>query len=316
MSDSYYGRPIVKPHQWTPEIPAYFWIGGAAGAASVACVLARMRGAHDLARFHKRVAMAGVLAAPILLTLDLGVRHRFYKMFRVFKPTSPMSVGSWLLAAFGGSLTLSTLAELLGWDVPAVGAECVAALMGPAVTTYTAVLISNTATPIWHEAYGDLPFLFVASGIASSGALAVLLGPADQIGSARRSMLLGGLGVVGTMKAMEAKLGDLLAEPYKKGKSGAMQRAATGLQLGALAIGFFGRKNRFLGRVAAALTIASGVLERFTIFEAGKESARDPKYVVESQRAKLGTLSNELPQDHKEPQHREQAEHRVEYGTY
>ena len=42
-SQSYYGRPIVKPHVWKPYIAWYFWIGGAAGAASVECVCARMR---------------------------------------------------------------------------------------------------------------------------------------------------------------------------------------------------------------------------------------------------------------------------------
>ncbi|MGN6557807.1 MAG: NrfD/PsrC family molybdoenzyme membrane anchor subunit, partial [Solirubrobacterales bacterium] len=31
---SYYGRPIVKPPVWKPEIPFYFFFGGLAGASS------------------------------------------------------------------------------------------------------------------------------------------------------------------------------------------------------------------------------------------------------------------------------------------
>lgn len=310
MSDSYYGRPIVKPHQWKWEIPAYFWIGGTAGAASVACLLARLRGAHDLARFHKRVALAGALIAPVLLTSDLGVRHRFYKMFRVFKPTSPMNLGSWLLAAFGGALGASTVAELLGWNIVAIPGEALAAVLGPAVTSYTAVLIADTATPLWHQAHKELPFVFVASGIAASGAVAVLLGP-EEIGSARRAMLIGNAGVVASMKLMERSLGPLLAEPYKAGKSGAMQRASTVLGAAALGIGLLGRKNRVAGRVAAALTIASGILERFAIMKAGRESARDPRYVVESQ---SGALANQLPDHDEEREHGKEAEHRMQHS--
>jgi formate-dependent nitrite reductase membrane component NrfD len=284
-TESYYGRSIVKPHQWKPEIPLYFWVGGTAGAASVACVLARMRKAHGLARIHKRVALGGAMLAPILLTRDLGVPLRFYKMLRVFKPTSPMSVGSWILTAFGGMLTTSTLAELMGWKIVSSATEVLAALMGPAVSSYTAVLISNTATPIWHEAYGELPFVFVASGIAGAGALGVIFAQPHERGSARRAMLFGQLAVLGSMKYMQNSLGELLSEPYHKGKSGSLQRASTMLGMAALGLGIVGGKSRFLGRVAAGLTLASGLFERFAIMEAGKESARDPKYVVETQRA-------------------------------
>lgn len=293
--ESYYGRSIVKPHQWKPEIPLYFWVGGTAGAASAACVLARMRKAHGLATVYKRVALGGAMLAPILLTRDLGVPLRFYNMLRVFKPTSPMSVGSWILTAFGGTLATSTLAELMGWNIVSGATEALAALLGPALSSYTAVLISNTATPIWHEAHGELPFVFVASGIAGSGALGVMFAPPHERGSARRAMLLGELAVLGSMKLMEKSLGELLSEPYHKGKSGGLQRASTMLGMAALGLGLVGGKSRFFGRVAAGLTVASGLLERFAIMEAGKESARDPKYVVETQRPGVPALQQPSP---------------------
>ncbi|MGH7716708.1 MAG: NrfD/PsrC family molybdoenzyme membrane anchor subunit [Vulcanimicrobiaceae bacterium] len=285
MSASYYGRPIVKPHQWSPEIPVYFWIGGTSGAAAAAGIIARMRRQHDLARFYKRVALAGAMISPVLLTSDLGVRHRFYNMFRVFKPTSPMSVGSWLLTAFSGTVATSTMAELLNWNVTAIGTEAIAAILGPALTTYTAVLISNTATPIWHEARRELPFVFAASGVAGAGAVAVLFGPEGEAGSARRAMVWGGIALDLTMRSMRAGLGKTISEPYRIGNAGTLQTVSTLLGVCGAGIGILGRKNRAMSCVAASLTIAAGIFERFAILEAGKQSATDPKYVVESQRS-------------------------------
>ncbi|HEX3548964.1 MAG TPA: NrfD/PsrC family molybdoenzyme membrane anchor subunit, partial [Candidatus Elarobacter sp.] len=145
-TSSYYGRPVVKPHVWKPFIPWYFWIGGTAGAAAVQCIAARARGEHRLAVVYKRAALAGVLIAPPLLIADLGVPSRFLNMLRVFKPTSPMSVGSWILTFFGGAVTASTVAEYLGWERTSRGLEIVSALFGPPLTVYTAVLLADTAT--------------------------------------------------------------------------------------------------------------------------------------------------------------------------
>ena len=288
MNDSkqgYYGRPIVKPHEWKPEVPAYFWIGGTAGAAAVGTVLARMRGMHDLARIYKRTALAGLIVSPALLVSDLGVKHRFYNMLRVFKPTSPMSVGSWLLTMLGGMLTASTVAELLGIEWLSTATEIMAAPLGPAVASYTAVLISNTATPVWHEAYRELPFIFVSSAVGGAGAVGVLFGPEEERGPAHRAMIIGEIGKLLGVKAMQKGLGPVLSEPYRKGDAGMMEKSAMLTGLASLILAVAGRKNRAVSQAAAAFSIVSGVLERFTILEAGKQSAQDPKYVIEQQRA-------------------------------
>jgi formate-dependent nitrite reductase membrane component NrfD len=288
MNDSkqgYYGKPIVKPHEWRPEVPAYFWVGGTAGAATVGMVLARIRGMHDSARIYKRAALAGMLVSPALLISDLGVRHRFYNMLRVFKPTSPMSVGSWLLTMLGGMLTASTIAELLGLDWLSTATEVMAAPLGPAVASYTAVLIANTATPVWHEAYRELPFVFVSSGIGGAGAVGVLFGPEEERGPAQRAMILGDIGKLLGVKLMQRNLGRVLSEPYRKGRAGMLESAAMFSGLLALGFGIVGRKNRAASQAAAAFSLVSGILERYTIMEAGKQSAQDPKYVIEQQRA-------------------------------
>lgn len=288
MNDSkqgYYGKPIVKPHEWKPWVPAYFWVGGTAGAATVGTVLARMRGMHDLARIYKRTALAGMIISPIFLTIDLGVKHRFYNMFRVFKPTSPMSVGSWLLGMLGGTLTVSTIAELLGIEWLSTVTEIMAAPLGPAVASYTSVLISNTATPVWHEAYRELPFIFISSAAGGAGAVGVLFGPEDERGPAQRAMILGEIGKLVGVKAMQNNLGPVLSEPYHKGAAGAMEKGAMLTGIASLLLAVAGRKNRVISQAAAALSVVSGILERFTILEAGKQSAQDPKYVIEQQRA-------------------------------
>jgi formate-dependent nitrite reductase membrane component NrfD len=288
MNDSkqgYYGQPIVKPHEWKPWVPAYFWIGGTAGAATIGTVLARMRGMHDLARVYKRTALAGMIASPIFLILDLGVKHRFYKMLRVFKPTSPMSVGSWLLTMLGGTLAASTIAELLGIEWLSTAGEILAAPLAPAVASYTAVLISNTATPVWHEAYRELPFIFVASAVGGAGAVGVLFADENETGPSHRAMVLGDIGKLLGVKLMQQRLGQVLSEPYNKGPAGTMEKGAMLSGIAALALAIAGRKNQTLSKAAAALSLVSGMLERFTIMEAGKQSAQDPKYVIEQQRA-------------------------------
>jgi hypothetical protein len=284
---SYYGRPVVKPHVWKPMIPWYFWIGGMAGAASVQCVAARVRGEHELAVVCKRAALAGALVAPVLLIADLGVPSRFHMMLRVFKPTSPMSVGSWILSAFGGAVTASTVAELLGWERASRVLEVVTASFGPGLTVYTAVLIADTATPVWHDAYETLPFLFAASGIGAAGAIGSAFAPANQTTLARRLMIAGALGVPVAGHLMEKKLGKFIAEPYHLGKARSFRRVAEFLSLAGAAIGVIGRKNRAATCVAAACVATSGVFERFAVSAAGTQSAKDPKYVVQPQRERV-----------------------------
>ena len=285
--DSYYGRPIVKPHVWTPYIPWYFWIGGTTGAACVHGFVARLRGEDEVADVQRWVAFAGIVTSPVLLILDLGVRRRFLNMLRVFKPTSPMSVGSWVLTALGGAVTGSLIAdEILGVPPLARACDAVAALLGPVLTTYTAVLVSNTATPVWHEAHAELPLVFASSGIAGAGACAAAFAPAAQRRSARRMMIGGAIAMGVTAREMETRLGRL-GEPYSQGKAGAFKRASSALALTGVAVALLGRKSTAANRVAAALVAAAGICERFAVLDAGKQSAEDPKYVVHQQRETL-----------------------------
>ena len=287
MSDSYYGRPVIKAHPWQWYIPAYFWIGGMAGAASVACVVARHLGYDKLATVQKRAALAGVLVSPVLLIADLGMPQRFINMLRVFKVTSPMSVGTWIISAFGGAIVASTAAELLGQERISRGLEYVVAFFGPMLTVYTAVLISDTATPVWHEAYDTLPFVFVASGVSAAGAVGAAFAPSNESAPARRMMTFGALGLGVAGQVMERRLGTLIAEPYRVGPAGTLKRISGLLGLAGAVVSLAGREHVVTTRCAAGCVALAGIFERFAVMAAGKQSANDPKYVVAPQRARI-----------------------------
>jgi hypothetical protein len=285
---SYYGRPILKEPVWTTEAPWYLFSGGLAGASSSLALGARLAGNERLARNAELVALAAISASPVLLIKDLGRPERFYHMLRVFKVTSPMSVGSWLLVVQGTATGIAGASRLLGIFRPlrrAAGA--VSGVFGMPLASYSGALVSNTAIPVWHEARRELPFVFAASAAATAGGAAAILTPAEDAGPARRLALIGAVVEVGARKVMERRLGPFLGEPYFEGQSGRYATLAKRLtSAGAVVLALTGRRRA--GAVAGgALLLAGGAFQRWAVFRAGFASARDPKYTVVPQRARL-----------------------------
>jgi hypothetical protein len=280
----YYGRPIIKPPVWKDEIGWYLFTGGLAGGSATLALAARLTGNHRLTRTAGAVAAAGFTVSPILLTKDLGRPERFLNMFRVFKPSSPMNLGSWLLMAAGSAAGPAALLEVTG-RAPRLRAAAgvVAGLLGPPVTTYTAVLISDTAVPAWHEARRELPFVFAAGAAASAGATAVVFTASSAAGPARRMMIAGAVGELASVHRMDQRLG-ALAEPYHQGRAGTLARTAKTATAAGAALALAARRRPLLSRVAAGLIITGAIAERFAVFRAGFQSAQDPRYVVLSQR--------------------------------
>jgi hypothetical protein len=92
-----------------------------------------------------------------LLVLDLGDPLRFHHMLRVFKPGSPMSVGTWCLTIFSLPLTagaaLSLLAELgIDFEWARILAVVVGLLPAFGSAAYKGVLLSTNAQPGWKDA--------------------------------------------------------------------------------------------------------------------------------------------------------------------
>jgi formate-dependent nitrite reductase membrane component NrfD len=225
-----------------------------------------------------------------LLIKDLGRPERFYNMLRVLKPTSPMSIGSWVLGAFGTAAAAGTASDLLD-ALPGLGvlADTAAGAIAPVVATYTAVLLADTAIPAWHNARHELPFVFAASAAASAGGIAVALAPPREAGPARRVLAGGAAGELAAVEALHRRLGPELAETYDKGLAGRLGTWSKALTaVGALTALAGGRRFRPLAVAGGLATAAGGALLRFAIFEAGKAAARDPKYVVAPQRREAG----------------------------
>jgi len=297
---SYYGNPVIKEPTWTWEIPCYFFTGGVAGASAVLSSAAKLFGNDKLSRVALYVGAVADAVSPVLLISDLGRPERFHHMLRVFKVTSPMNVGSWVLLASGGASNTQAVLELLGILKPVkIAAELVSTLFGPPLATYTGVLIADTAVPVWHEARQELPWLFGASAAASAGAAACLfLDPADA-GPARR-LAIGGVAAEGAlMHAMELRLGEV-GEVYHQGASGSFATAAKTLAgAGAALLALRGRRSRTAAVVGGALVCAGELCLRWSVYKAGFQSARDPKYTVRPQRERAsrngGTKATTLP---------------------
>jgi formate-dependent nitrite reductase membrane component NrfD len=281
---SYYGRPVIKPPIWKPEIPWYGFFGGLGGASSALGAAASWSGNEPLARRAWAAAFGAISISPVLLTLDLGKPERFLNMLRVFKVTSPMSMGAWLLAANGVAVVPAAAANLVG--VPRRGrraAEATAAILGLPLTTYTAALLSNTVVPVWSEARPAMPVLFASGAASSAGAAALATTPSEHAGPARR-LMLGGVAVeLVTKTVMERRLGDL-AQPYHEGASRIYSHAARVLSAGGAAAVLAGRGNRIATTVGAGAVLAGALCERWAVLKAGHASAMDPAYTVKPQR--------------------------------
>ena len=286
--DSYYGKPILKEPVWrSPEVPGYLFLGGLAGASSVLAGFAQLAGNRKLARASKVSAAGAIALSGVALVADLGRPERFLNMLRVVKVTSPMSVGSWLISAFGGASAAAAASEVTG-RLPRAGAAATAAaaVVGPTICTYTAALLCDTAVPAWHEGHREMPYLFAGSAATAAGGLGMMAVPVEEAGQAIRFAVLGAATELTAKSLLLRRLGET-AEPYQSGRPGRLMEAAEVLTAAGLAGAVLAGRSRAATLLSGAALVASSALTRFGIFEAGRASARDPKYTVRPQRERL-----------------------------
>ncbi|WP_106400335.1 NrfD/PsrC family molybdoenzyme membrane anchor subunit [Actinocorallia populi] len=292
---SYYGRPILKEAPWAAsDIAGYLFLGGLAGASSVIAAGADAAGRRSLATVSKVGALGAIGMSTVLLIHDLGVPSRFPNMLRVFKPTSPMSMGSWILAVYGPSAGVAAATHVTRL-FPRLGATstALAALTGPAVATYTAVLLADTAVPVWHEAYRELPFVFAGSSACAAAGLALTVLSPSRHASVRVTAFLGGLLELTAARRMRRGLG-FLADPYRQGRAALLTRAAETLTAAASLTAPFVRTRR-AGLLCGSALLLGSALTRLSVFEAGRASAADPQYTVIPQRLRKQQQTKALP---------------------
>ncbi|GIM91080.1 NrfD/PsrC family molybdoenzyme membrane anchor subunit [Paractinoplanes toevensis] len=290
---SYYGRPIVRPAPWTHDIAAYLFTGGLAAGSSLLAAGGQLTRRPKLRRAGRVTALGALAASGYFLVADLGRPERFHHMLRVAKPTSPMSMGTWILTAFGAAAGAAAVAEaaslvpsrLVRRVLPPIGAAAGlgAAVVAPALATYTAVLLSDTATPSWHVAYPELPFVFAGSALASGAGIGLIADPAPPT---RRMAVLGAaLELYGAHRIETTK--GLLSEPYATGRAGKLLKAGRTLTAAGVVGAVLGRRSRVVSALSGLSLLTASAMTRFGIYEGGMASARDPKYTVLPQRERL-----------------------------
>lgn len=300
--DSYYGKPVVKAPPWEWPIATYLFLGGVSGGSALLGVGAAATGRPTLRRNARIAAIGAAGLGSLALIEDLGKPSRFLNMFRVFKLSSPMSWGSWLLGAYSTAAAVAAVPEvdeLTGNRLPipaplrplvdavASPAGVMSGMLGAPLAVYTAILFGDTSVPAWSESRKHLPFLFASSASAAAGGLAMVTTPTEETGPARSLAVAGAIGDVTVTQAMEKQMDSVSHEPFSTGKAGVMLKTAEWLTvaggLGALIAG----RNRAAAAISGAALLTASALTRFGVLEAGLESTKDPKYVIEPQKRRL-----------------------------
>lgn len=290
---TYYGRPVLKQPVWEWAIPLYYYVGGAAGASLVIGAAAQLDRSGELENLMRRCHWAGIIGSAVsagILVYDLGKPSRFHYMLRVFRPTSPMNMGAWILSTVSPSAIAAAMfgkrGGLLGMFGEVSGVA--SGLSGLALSTYTGVLVANSAVPVWQESRSLLPILFGASAMASAGSLFDL---AFEDPAARRvTYTFGTLGRVAELAAtvaLERRVARVprVARPLKTGSSGLLWKTATVMTAGSLALSLWPGASRKRRVAAGVMGTLGSLMMRYGIHRAGIASARDARATFQMQRA-------------------------------
>jgi formate-dependent nitrite reductase membrane component NrfD len=291
-SPTYYETPMLKQPVWIWSIPAYFYVGGVAGVGATlgaAVQLVAPQEMRSLVHKSRWVATVGGAVSAGLLIHDLGRPARFLNMLRVFRITSPMSMGSWILSIFStaagaaavlpfGPALFRPLANIFG---------VISGLFGLGLSGYTGVLISQTAVPVWQQAYRTTPVLFLASGTAAAASFFEFFDlNQKEAETVERFGLMGKIVELGATVAMEADARRIerVGRPLKEGLSGTLWQTAKVLTITSAIISLVPGTSRPKRVIAGILGSAASICLRFGVFYAGKASARDPRASFEQQR--------------------------------
>lgn len=111
----------------------------------------------SVAKIAYPIALILLLIDLLCLVLDLGDPLRFHHMLRVFKPSAPMSLGTWCLTIYSLPLTVAAAISLLpGEWMTLEWVRMLAVVIGllPALgsAVYKGVLLSTNAQPGWKDA--------------------------------------------------------------------------------------------------------------------------------------------------------------------
>jgi formate-dependent nitrite reductase membrane component NrfD len=288
--------PFIKPPVWGWEIPVYLWVGGIASGSAFAALAADLAGDEWSASVARKVALGAVAPGPLLLIGDLGRPGRYLNMLRVFKPRSPLNMGTWCLSVFSVVGTGAVALDLLGRRRGARAAGAANAVLGGYLGSYAGVLLAATAVPVWARSRLFLGPIFVSTATATGAAATRLVLVATgrrPVGHPTRIALgrlqTAAMSVELLLSAVNERRLGRAGEALSEGTAGRLFRAAEWLAATGVALNLLGpRRTRALGQhVASFAYLAAGLAFRFAWTKAGEASARDDEAVAMMARGKV-----------------------------
>jgi formate-dependent nitrite reductase membrane component NrfD len=297
---TYYDQPALKASLWGWKVSTYIFLSGLAGSAQIIATAADLAGDRRdraIVRDGRYLAFAGALFGAPLLIMDLHTPQRFYHMLRIFRPTSPMSIGTYVLVGFGGLSAILAAAQLRR-DMSAKSVlghtasrfvQLPAAVLGAAMSTYTGALLGATSTPLWAAAPRLLPALFGASAMASAaaalsltsrGAGGAALGRIEAVASAVELCLLTALRH--RLRSEGVRTSFAAAPLWLTAAVPVLHQAAAALEIPKRSspekdVAVIARRSAKFGTAAAVAVLAGAFLLRHAILRAGNRSSQRPR---------------------------------------
>jgi Ni/Fe-hydrogenase subunit HybB-like protein len=213
----YQSRPATKPPNWHGLVTLDMVLNNlSTGLFLVAAVgeLLDPVAFRPMARLAYPLALLFLLGDLVCLVLDLGDPKRFHHMLRVWKPSSPMSLGTWVLSAYAVPVTLLAIGSVfsiggsVGLDILRRVLLAVGAVLAVGAAAYKGVLFSTTSQRGWEEARwmgGYLINSALCLGAAEMLLLVVLTGHRPEVAEglrlAARLLLVLNLVAIGLLAA-------------------------------------------------------------------------------------------------------------------
>jgi formate-dependent nitrite reductase membrane component NrfD len=292
LPETYYDRPLLKKPHWEWEVITYLFLGGIMGGSGLLVAITDEKQDPELSRNLRYFTFALAATCPLILVKHLGRPERFLHMLRIFKWRSAMSMGVWGLMAFSAPVTAGAIGQAardgliprwLRWLHPRPLTDPITAVLGAFIGSYTGVLLSATALPLWGIGKRHIPTFSACSGIAGACAanslILVLTGGSEaSIKKLERFELLASLAELALLRDFKRHAGPI-GDPMFAGARGAKLRRHTeigGILLPA-AFTLLPVHGRWKTAISSVLTLIGGYVLRETLIEAGKNSADDPR---------------------------------------